>query len=154
MSLGIKIKDFVGKGINSLPKLKNVQETVDSKLKQNHVLKDFKSSSDDFPKLKDPRNNVAREYLEANRFYNLPPLQDIQGNPNNHRAYSADKNDKYQIDLSKNNEFEYPIAHFATPISPRAFYRESEKLHNISNKDYARETIEVEKGIKESGTRR
>ncbi|NQY78790.1 MAG: hypothetical protein HRT47_00575 [Candidatus Caenarcaniphilales bacterium] len=150
MVLGVKLKNFFERGVNSLPRVANFQSESDSKLKNNPLLKDFNSSTDDFPNLSDPRNNLAREYLEAYRFYNLPPLQDLEGNSRNYRAYSAGNNDKYQIDENKNNDFKCPISYFSVPISPRAFYRESEKLHNIDNRFATKQIIQSERNLHEA----
>lgn len=118
-------KSFIS--TNTLRTLKGLSERVKKKLKP---LSFFNSSTVDFPRLDDPRNNGVRECLEANRFYNLPALNDDQGRRLPHKVFPSNE---YEID-SNALKYDYPVAAILGSLSAnkvRAIYRESERAHGI-----------------------
>jgi hypothetical protein len=106
-------------------------------------LRFFKSSTEDFPNLTGKLKNKIREYLEANRFYNLEPTNNDLKEKTIKQIHTDSETicDKYPLNLHANQEYVYPISLLQNRVITRPFFRESERAHNINLPEEIRKTI-------------
>jgi hypothetical protein len=107
-------------------------------------LRFFKSSTEDFPNLTGKLKNKIREYLEANRFYNLEPTDNDLKEKTIKQIHTDSETicDKYPLNLHANQEYVYPISLLVGRVITRPFFRESERAHDINLPQETRSEIE------------
>jgi len=124
------IKSFSPKGLvqEFTQKVTSTGENLKNKLEL------FRSSTEDFPNLNGSINNKLREYLEAQRFYNLEP-SDLALKEKQRKLIHDDKeliSTKYPVNKGVNDRYSFPISLLDNKVTTRPFFRESERAHDIN----------------------